>query len=93
MAFKIIKKKDFTFDQDGTQTSGTHYTIAHKGRVFGVSSLRFDEGDLKPAEDGKTLSIEGALEIKAEQVADQITGEIRTFYSLYPKLDLQLAAL
>lgn len=93
MSFKIIKKKDFTFKQDGVDTSATHYTLAYKGRVFGCSSLRFDEGELTESPDDKTLSIKGELEIRQEKNVDQITGETQNFLSFYPKLDLQLAAI
>ena len=94
MAFKIIKKKDFTFEKDGAQVSGTHYTVAYKGRVFGASSLRFDDGDLEPSADGKSLTIKGNVDIKKEHITDQLTGEVvATVYSLYPQLDLKLAEL
>jgi len=93
MAFKVIKEKSFEYKDSstGADALGTHYTVAHKGRVFGVSSLRFDEGDLK--KEGNTLTIKGELEVRKENIIDQLTGEVRVFLSIYPKMDLQLSTL
>jgi len=93
MAFKIIKEKSFEYKDSstGADALGTHYTVAHKGRVFGVSSLRFEEGDLK--KEGNTLTIKGELEIRKETLVDQLTGEAKPYLSIYPKMDLQLSSL
>jgi hypothetical protein len=92
MAFKIIKKKEFEYTDSTTNqlSTGTHYTVAYKGRVIGVSSLRFEEGELSV--DGNTLKIKGELEIRKETNVDQLTGEAQTYLSIYPKMDLQMSA-
>lgn len=96
--FKVIKFKHFEVaikDAKGADTGQkakhTHYTVAYKGRVFGVNTLRFDEGAITFNEKDMTLKIEGQLEMKKEQLTDQVSGEVTTVVNLMPKLDLVFA--
>lgn len=93
MDFKIIKQKAFSFKDKatGNEINATNYSVSHKGRVLNVSSLRFGDNELTPSEDGLSLKIEGALELRKENSTDQLTGEVREFLSLYPKMDIPLA--
>lgn len=90
MDFKIIKQKNFSFTDKTTQeeVQAVHYTVSHKGRSLNVSSLRFGDNELTPSADGKSLTIKGELELKKDSVADQLTGEVREFLSIYPKMDI-----
>ena len=82
---KIIKKKDFTVSGN----PHTHYTVAYKGRVFGVSTLRWEEG-LK--EEEGVLSLTDCEVVKRTSV-DDVTGEVSTYLDLVPKLDVTLAEI
>lgn len=94
MDFKIIKQKAFSFTDkvSGNEVNATQYTVSHKGRALGVSSLRFDNNELTVNADGKSLSLKGELELRKENSADQLTGEIREFVSIYPKMDIPFSA-
>lgn len=82
---KVIKKKDF-------QVKGVdhvHYTCAYKGRVFGISSLRFDKEDITVTDDVLTLGVD--VEVLKNTTTDSLTGETRTYLDLVPKSGLVLA--
>lgn len=81
---KVIKKKSFEI----SGTPHTHYTCAYKGRVFGVSTLRWVDEEIKEEGDYITL---GACEVVKRTVADDITGEVSNYLDLVPKLDITLA--
>jgi hypothetical protein len=83
---KVIKSKSF----EVTGKSHTHYTVAYKGRVFGVSTLRWEGEDLK--EDNGVLTI-GDCEVIKRVNTDTITGEVSTYLDLVPKLDVILAGI
>jgi len=83
---KVIKSKAFK----ANDTDQTHFTCAHKGRVFGVSTLRFED-ELKYDEAAKTLTISGDVEVLKNQSVDQLTGEVRTYLDLVPKSGMVLA--
>ena len=86
---KIIKSKPF--DLKGTQH--THYTCAYKGRVFGVSTMRFEGNEDKLVIEGDTLTITGELEVLKNTNVDQLTGEVTTYLDIVPKLDIALAII
>ncbi len=83
---KVIKKKSF----DVAGQPHTHYTAAYKGRVFGVSTLRWDEGLTENADN--TITLDSCEVVKRTNV-DNITGEVSTFLDLVPKLDVVLAEI
>lgn len=85
--FKIIKTKDFTVDG----TNHTHYTVAYRGRVFGVSTLRFEDGDIEVSKDKKTLSFKVNLEVLKRQATDALGVVTGSYLDLVPKCDLDLA--
>ena len=82
---KVIKVK--AFESKGEEHS--HYTCAYKGRVFGISTMRFDEGDLTV--EGDIITINTDIEVLKEVVLDQLTGETKQFLSVVPKVGLTLA--
>jgi hypothetical protein len=85
--FKIIKSKDFTVSGE----AHTHYTVAYRGRVFGVSSLRFEEGDFSVDETARTLAFNCKLEVLKRQQTDALGVVTGTYLDLVPKCELDLA--
>lgn len=87
LKLKIIKTKSF----EAKGSKHTHYTAAYKGRLFGVSTMRFegDEESLK-AEDG-ILSISCEVEVLKNTSTDPIDGTTRVYLDLVPKAGLALA--
>lgn len=86
---KVIKSK--SFEVKGVQH--THYTCAYKGRVFGVSTMRF-EGELDSlVVAGDVLTISCDVELLKHTSTDQLTGEVRSFVDIVPKLDVLLASV
>lgn len=90
---EIIKSKAFKV-QD---TDHTHYTCSYKGRVLGVSSLRF-AGEKKDVlttgtmPNGKpALIVDCDVNIIKALNTDQITGESKVYLDLVPKLDIALS--
>ena len=73
--FKIIKTTPF--NKNGF--TGTHYSVAYKARVLGVSTLSFSDtpDDLKV--NGDQLTISGDLEIRKKE---NTTLEGKTMISL-----------
>lgn len=94
MDFKIIKQKDFSFKDKltGNDVNATQYSVSHKGRSLGVSTLRWEPANLSVSEDKTTLTLKGDLELRKETTADQLTGEVREFLSIYPKMDIPMSA-
>lgn len=87
MKLKLIKEKAFTVD---TETH-THYTVAYKGRVFGLSTLRFPKENITVND--SVVTITGEVEVLKNQTVDQLTGEIKMFLDIVPKLDIALAVI
>lgn len=87
MKLKVIKSKEFTVNSE----SHTHYTVAYKGRVFGLSTLRFPKEDIVVEDD--TLTIKVDVEVLRNQSVDKITGEVSNYLDIVPKLDIALAAI
>lgn len=88
--FKIVKQTNFSFEKDGATINATAYRVAYKGRVYSVSSLRFEDGEIT-VKDGM-LSFSIAVELKEEIATDKATGETTKLVAIYPKNDLQMAA-
>ncbi len=86
MKVKILKKKAF----QAKGVDHTHYTVAYKGRVFGVSTMRFEEGELQE-ETGDILSIPNDVEVLKHVSTDNLTGETSTFLDIVPKSGLVIA--
>ena len=86
MKFKLIKSKKFTV---GT-VEHTHYTVAYKGRVFGLNSLRWEGTDIKV--DANSVTVEGECELKKTESTDLLTGVVTSYIDIVPKLELVLAA-
>lgn len=89
MKLKVIKKKQFTVGAE--QAPHTHYTVAYKGRVFGVSTLRFEGIELK--EEGNTLVVPSEVEVLKNTSTDPLTGEVSSYLDIVPKLDIVLAGI
>ena len=87
MKLKIIKSKKFKV-QDNDHT---HYSVAYKGRVFGVNSLRFEAGDFKVDEKAKTLTLNVECEIVKRTESN--LGETTIYLDIVPKLDLTLSEI
>jgi hypothetical protein len=83
---KLIKKK--SFEAKGEQH--VHYTAAYKGRVFGVSTLRFSDNEITENDNG-TISISGDIEVLKNASTDPLTGETKTYLDIVPKSGLVLA--
>ncbi len=82
---KIIKSKEFKANDE----PHVHYTCAYKGRVLGVNSMRFEADDFSV--EGTTLTIKTDVECVKNVSTDQITGEVRTFVDIVPKLGISIA--
>lgn len=87
MKIKVIKFKSF----EANNLPQTHYTCAYKGRVFGVSTLRFEESDLVFDAESSTLKFNVDVEVMVNKTADQLTGESKTYLDIVPKLGLNAA--
>ena len=85
MKLKLIKSKAFT----AKGVTHTHYTVAYKGRVFGLSTMRFEDKDITV--EGDVLTINTDVEVLKESSTDQLTGETKAFLSIVPKMDILLA--
>ena len=83
--FKIIKSKAFK----AQGTDHTHYTVAYKGRLFGISTLRFPEEDLKV--DENTITTSNEIEVLKNTSTDPIDGSTKQFLDIVPKSGLTLA--
>mgnify|MGYP001169640289 FL=1 len=84
MKVKVIKIKDFTVNESAQK----HFTCAYKGRVFGVSTLRFEESDLSYDDKESTLKFNVDVEVMVNKTVDQLTGEAKTYLDIVPKLGL-----
>ena len=84
---KIIKQKNF----EANGQPQTHYTAAYKGRVFGLSTLRWSGDADAISVDGDILSINADVEVLKNTSADQLTGEVKTYLDIVPKSGLTLA--
>ena len=82
---KVIKSKSF----EAQGQPHTHYTAAYKGRVFGVSTLRFEESDLE-VKDG-IITIKTDIEVLKNKHVDALTGEQRAYLDIVPKVGISLA--
>ncbi len=89
MKLKLIKSKAFESKGD----KHTHYTVAYKGRVFGVSTMRFATDDIVVDAPNNTLEITCDVEVLKNQSVDQLTGEVKMFLDIVPKLDILLASI
>ena len=85
---KIIKSKNFTV-QD---TDHTHYVAAYKGRVFGVSTLRFEDNPEDLVADKGVLTIKCDIEVLKNTSTDPLDGSTKTYLDIVPKAGLSLAA-
>jgi hypothetical protein len=81
---KVLKATNFV--AKGEQH--THYSVALKGRTFGVSTLAFDKEDLELNEG--MLHIKGDLEVSIRKETDILTGVTEEYKALVPKLNLTL---
>jgi len=86
MKAKIIKKKDYEATE--TAPAGTFYTLAYKGRVFGLFPHNFEAKDIVIDETTNEVTIKIKPQITLREVADPETGAIRKFASLVPEMDL-----
>lgn len=87
MKVKVIKLKNFEVNS----VPQIHYTCAYKGRVFGVSTLRFESTDLAYNADESTLTFKTDVEVMVNKTVDQLTGEAKTYLDIVPKLGLNAA--
>lgn len=82
---KVIKQKAF----EAKGESHTHYMAAYKGRVFGISTLRFDPDDLEVV-DG-VITIKTDIEVLKTTSTDPLTGTTSNYLDIVPKSGLVLA--
>lgn len=87
MKLKLIKTKAFESKGD----KHTHYTVAYKGRVFGVSTMRFAPEDITVGEGVITINCD--VEVLKNTSTDALTGDTRVFLDIVPKLDILLAGI
>ena len=85
LKLKVIKSKKFKVKD----ADHIHYTAAYKGRVFGVSTLRFETNDFTVKDDVLTLNVD--VEVIKNRSTDPLTGEVRNFLDVVPKMDISLA--
>ncbi len=86
MKVKIIKKTDYETSEG---VKGTHYTVAYKGRAFGLFPTNFKEAEITVTDSEIEITVKP--QILLEQVTNQETGEIRKLGRLVPEMDLQVA--
>ncbi len=86
---KIVKTKTFK----ANDTEHTHYSVAYKGRLFAVNTLRWADDMDSIKVEGDVMTIEGGIDVLQRNDIDQITGETKVYYDLMPKIDLAIAAL
>jgi len=80
--FKIIKQKSFTAQNE----SHVHYTVAYMGRVFGVSSLRFDSIDNPFTVKDSVLTINCDIAVVKNAGTDPLTGKSYCYLDIVPKI-------
>ena len=85
LKLKVIKSKKFKANDE----DHVHYTCAYRGRVFGVSTLRFEKDDFTVKEN--VLSLNTDVEVIKNTATDELTGQVRTFLAVVPKMDIALA--
>lgn len=81
---KVLKATAFT--AKGEQH--THYSVAFKGRGFGVSTLAFAKEDLELV--GDTLNIKPKCEVSIRKETDTLTGITTQYNALVPELGLSV---
>lgn len=86
LKLKIIKSKSFEVKGE----AHTHYTCAYKGRVFGVSTLRFEEDDITV--DNSVLTMNTDVEVAKNTSTDPLTGGVKIYLDIVPKCTLELAS-
>lgn len=86
LKLKIIKSKEFTVNND----SATHYTLAYKGRVFSLNTLRWSDDIKSITVNGDILTINCDVEVLKNTSTDQLTGEVKTYLDIVPKCGLVL---
>ena len=84
---KILKSKKF----QANGTDETHYTLAYKGRVFGLSTLRWSEDKDSIEVKDNTLTIKGDIDIIKNSSVDKLTGEVSSYLDIVPKIGLTLS--
>lgn len=82
--FKIVKTKDFSVEG----VPQRHYSCAHKGRVYGVSTLRFETADFTVKDNILTLNID--VEVIVEPGVNHL-GEPCKYLTLVPKCIFAIA--
>ncbi len=86
MKFKVIKSKEFTTKSGEKHI---HHTVAYKGRVFGLNTLRWEGIELK--NESGIINVSEDCELKQITDTDLLTGVTKTFIDIVPKLDLVIA--
>jgi len=84
---KIIKQKDFKLDKQ----DHTHYTCAYKGRVFGVSTLKWEGEQDALSVDKSVLTINSDIEVLKRVDHDELAGTTTTYLDIVPKCGIELA--
>ena len=84
---KVIKTKDFT----ANDTKHTSYTCAYKGRVFGITTLQWEDEMANLTVADSVLTISCDVEVVKSQSVDQLTGAITQYLNIVPKVGLNLA--
>ena len=87
---KVVKVKEFKANEKDHK----HYSVAYKGRLFSVNTLRWAD-DLDQIEHNakdSTLTIKCDVDVLQRVDVDGITGETKTYLDLMPKCNLALAA-
>ena len=87
MKVKIIKLKEF----EAKGVKAIHYTVAYRGRVFGVNTLRFADMEDSLTVEKDILTFHCDVEVIKRIDTDQLTGEVRTFIDIVPASGLKLA--
>jgi hypothetical protein len=87
MKLKLIKSKAF----EAKGEKHTHHTVAYKGRVFGISTMRFTPEDITVGDGVLTLNCD--VEVLKNTSTDPIDGTIKVFLDIVPKLDILLASI
>ena len=81
--FTILKTTAFK----AKEQDHTHYTLAYKGRVISVNTLRFPTEQLKV--EGTTLEVSGDVSL-VKRIESDLDGTSKTYLDLMPKMDISV---
>lgn len=92
MSYKLKLVKTKEFEVKGVKHQ--HHSVAYKGRLFSVNTLRWadDLDQIEVNAKDNTLTIKCDVDVIQRTDVDGITGETKQYLDLMPKCNLVLAS-